>query len=1104
MSFFLFIKKITNECILVMKKYSTFCFCLLLSFTVFANKKIDISGKWAIGIDSLKVGINEKWQNKEFRDSILLPGCMHMQGFGFEVTPRTKWYSGNLSALWQNNTIYEKFRKQGNIKIYDFLQPKKQYVGVAWYKRNFELANHSKKNTITLNLERVHWESTLFINGIKVGSNLGIGTVQEYDITDFVRKGKNEIALRIDNSAVINIGRINHSLSEQTMAAWNGVLGNMSIELKEKIWIKNIRIFPDIKNRQARVELTTGNKLTKGESVFILLQATCYNTPNGYAENKMAKTFTINPESDSVFNIIYPISDKMQLWDEFNPVLYRLNVQLRTGKILDEVSEVFGFREIKTVGRNFVLNGKAISIRGNLECGVFPVDGIPEMNVEWWKKIFKIYKESGHNMARFHSWCPPKAAFIAADEVGIYLQPEASEWVAITTKRQESFIVGETDRMTRQYGNHPSWLFIAMGNELKCDTAIMERFIANQKKDSRRIVTGKVNGRPLLESFDFYASHSIDGKRFRHHMGWPPKPETNLLFHMKPNTDYDYSEAVALYPKPFIAHEVGQYCVFPDYERELPKFTGSMRATVLDIQKDQLSERGMSGQAAIFTEATGKWQIELLKSEYEANFRTKDLAGFHSLSLQDFPGQGHAPVGIFDMFWEAKKYVHLDKFRQFCDKTVILARIPSLILQQKDTFNAFVELYNFSEKPIIGKTVNYRIADSENNTVEQGTFGKQDFENGKSNLPIGKLSLELKGLKAPLKYTLHVNIQNTDIENSWSFWVYPTEILFENGNVKVVEQFDAKTIQYLNEGQNVLWLTDQTKLKGQLPTCFGSFYWTTFGMNQGETMCNSILCDPKHPLYQFFPTEIHSNWQWWDILKYSIPMILDEYKAINAFPKTYTPVLQAIDSWRINRKLALLAECRFGKGKLMISSIDFKTKTNDRVASRQLYSSLLKYMNSIDFNPEYELNKETILSIYGKQENNLFKLGATIKTSNVDAKQMDKFLLDGDMKTVWSAKENGEKHNYITLKVETGVQIKGFSMKTPSASNEADYNFFISKDGIKWESVKAKITRISDVEQHIIFEKPILLKNMKIEFNKLPISIFELDILFTDTLPVEG
>jgi hypothetical protein len=382
----------------------------------------------------------------------------------------------------------------------------------------------------------------------------------------------------------------------------------------------------------------------------------------------------------------------------------------------------------------------------------------------------------------------------------------------------------------------------------------------------------------------------------------------------------------------------------------------------------------------------------------------------------------------------------------------------------------------------------------------KGFFKKKDYANQQSNIPVGTISLKLQGMKAPAKYTLKLKMDKTSIENKYNFWVYPDNIPFNNGTVKVVREFDEQTIQYLEDGHNVLWLTDQSKLKGDLPTSFASIYWTAFGLNDGESMTNSILCDPEHPLFRNFPTDMHSNWQWWDVLKYSVPMILDEFGAKAAFPKSYKPVLQAIDSWKVNRKLALLAECRYAKGKLMISGIDFSKDMEKRVATRQLYSSLISYMHSDDFNPQTLLDKESILSVYGVPENNLLNIGAKVITTNTLNNSMDSRLIDGDKKTVWKAE--GKKGS-ITIDLKNTVQIKGFTVMLPEKGIQ-QYTFYISDDGINWELIVNGPSQPAGDKQIILFNKSVSKRYIRINFDGFIPSVSELDLIYADALPVEG
>jgi beta-galactosidase/beta-glucuronidase len=297
-----------------MKRYFVLIISLLI-WCIMTAGNIDISGKWGVKLDRHHAGEREGWINNTFSDSITLPGALHAQGFGDDVTAQTKWYSGSLSVLWQTHPMYEKYRKPGNIKIFDFLQPAKHYIGVAWYKRNFEMSDYSSQKEYILCLERVHWESTLYINQKKAGANLGLGTSHEYNISGYLKPGKNEIAVRVDNSHVVDVGRIPHSMSEQTMAAWNGVLGDMKILSKDKIWIDDVQIFPDFEKKQAVVKLKVANRLNKSEKIQLNLKARNYNSKRTFHEKELRVTQRISSDSITAIEIIYPFSKKVQSWD---------------------------------------------------------------------------------------------------------------------------------------------------------------------------------------------------------------------------------------------------------------------------------------------------------------------------------------------------------------------------------------------------------------------------------------------------------------------------------------------------------------------------------------------------------------------------------------------------------------------------------------------------------------------------------------------------------------------------------------------------------------------------------------------------------------------
>jgi len=117
-----------------------------------------------------------------------------------------------------------------------------------------------------------------------------------------------------------------------------------------------------------------------------------------------------------------------------------------------------------------------------------------------------------------------------------------------------------------------------------------------------------------------------------------------------------------------------------------------------------------------------------------------------------------------------------------------------------------------------------------------------------------------------------------------------------------------------------------------------------------------FICDPASPLFEHFPTEFHSNWQWWHLVKNCKPVILDETAA------DYKPLVQTIDNFDRNHKLGMIFETKYGKGSALICAIDL-LNLQDKPEARQLYYSMLSYVNSDKFAPQKEISKEILKKI---------------------------------------------------------------------------------------------------------------------------------------------
>jgi hypothetical protein len=223
---------------------------------------------------------------------------------------------------------------------------------------------------------------------------------------------------------------------------------------------------------------------------------------------------------------------------------------------------------------------------------------------------------------------------------------------------------------------------------------------------------------------------------------------------------------------------------------------------------------------------------------------------------------------------------------------------------------------------------------------------------------LGSVSFPLAAITSPEKLVLEVSVVGKS--NSWDFWVYPAkkESISGEENIRVVQNLDAQTTQFLKDDGIVLLNlkkgTLSKEMGGDVAIGFSSIFWNTAWTSGQAPHTLGVLVNPNHPALAEFPTEYHSNYQWWDAMSHS--------GAINltTFPADLNPIVRVIDDWVTNRPLVLVFEAKVGKGKILISGIDLTSDLDKRPEAQQLLFSLKKYMTGVKFVPKVELTAEQI------------------------------------------------------------------------------------------------------------------------------------------------
>jgi hypothetical protein len=941
-----------------MKSALTILILLFISFTGCnrsADTKIDLSGEWQFRMDPDDRGIEEKWFENDFSETVQLPGSMVENGKGYDITLETEWTGGIKNPEWINDANYAPYIDLDNIRFPFWLQPLKKYTGAAWFLKKVTVPEMWLEKTVRLTLERPHWESQIWINGEWVEMKNSLAVPHVFDVSNFLEPGENTIAIRIDNRTKdIDPGHNSHSITDHTQSNWNGIVGDISLEATGKIVFENVQVFPDVNAKTVEIRATVNNKTTETQKAKISALVQLKN--RGEKLGKETTEYTFSPGENNI-SMTYSLGDDALLWDEFNPNVYQLQLQLLAGNETDHTSVDFGLRDFKVDGTRFAINGRPVFLRGTLECAIFPLTGYPPTGPDYWKKIYTAVKDHGLNHVRFHSWCPPRAAFTTADEMGIYLQVEASSWPNGSTQLGSGFpidqyIWDESKRIIETYGNHPSFVLMASSNEpggSNRDQFLSEYVSYWKEKDARRLYTSGA-GWPILPENDFHVTH-----RETRIQGWGE--ELNSVINSEPpRTTYDWSEKVLKEGTPIVSHEIGQWCVYPNF-KEIEKYTGVLKLRNFEIFRESLTANNMGHLADSFLLASGKLQALCYKADIEAALRTPKFGGFQLLDLHDFPGQGTALVGVLDPFWEEKGYISPEEYRRFCNTTVPLARLEKRIFTEGEAMTAEIEVAHFGQYPLKGAIPAWKMVQN-NEVVAKGTLKQLNIPVG-NGIHLGEVVYDFQKVNSPRKLTLTISV--AEFENSWDVWVYPESNTVESDGIKIVESLDVETINYLEEGGKVLLSLGKGKVApemgGDVGVGFSSIFWNTAWTGGQKPHTLGILCDPEHPALELFPTEYHSNWQWWDAMSHSDAIQLD------SFSKELTPIVRIIDDWVSNRRLALLFEAKVGKGSILVSGADLVNDLQNRPEARQLLSSLKKYMSGDQFTPSSELNSEEIKSI---------------------------------------------------------------------------------------------------------------------------------------------
>lgn len=623
--------------------------------------KIDLSGQWQVKLDAEK----QETMPQAYPETMMLPGTTSAAGLGM---PNPAKETGCLTDAYR-------------------------FEGAAWFMRTFTAGNWTGEQTM-LTLERTR-KSTVYLDGRPIGHQESLCTPHRYFLPP-VHAGEHTLVIRVDNTDYPTRG--GHLTSPDTQSNWNGITGEISLTVAHTL-LTDLTVSPDLRRGCLRVH---GHIIGAPDGVAGIVLP-------GQMEHLL-------PYRRGVLDGECPLKGNEAFWDEAHPEIHTISIDLDG----DVYETTFGLRDVRTLGRRLLINGRETFLRGKVDNLLYPKTGYTPTDVASWMTILGIAKEYGINHYRYHTACPPDAAFTAADLLGVYMAPELPFWGTVAEEgeegydeRERDFLFQEGFRILREYGHHPSFLWLSLGNELWGSKDVLNRMMrAYREADDTKLYSSGANNYQfvpdVLDEENVFVGVRLGRERLIRGsyamcdapqgivQMTAPESASNYDASIVPETlgqsgeagkvqiqygtgvkEVDAQSADALIPDvPVISHEVGQYVFYPDFS-EIPRYTGPLKPRNIEAMRENLERAGLYGEHEAFFRQTGHLAVDCYKREIETLLRSREVSGFQLLDLQDYTGQGTALVGVLNAMMENKGLISAEEWREFCAGTVVLGEFAS-------------------------------------------------------------------------------------------------------------------------------------------------------------------------------------------------------------------------------------------------------------------------------------------------------------------------------------------------------------------------------------------------------------------------------------------
>lgn len=819
----------------------------------------DLSGQWEVFLDESKNDLLPE----SYPDRINLPDSTSNAGLG-------------------------KLNKEIE---YGCLTELHKFEGFAWFRRSIDISPEMAANNLTLFLERTR-KTRVFLDGKLIGSCCSLCAPHRYSLNG-VPAGTHELVICVDNTDYPTGG--GHLTSRDTQTNWNGIVGRIELQ-SYRACAGNVRIIPDLEKRSFHVVAEVDGELCGTARLRI------YDGEQDYGSAEAGFTNEKPLECD----ISVPGAP---LWSDRAPAPLKLEIEVSG----DRWTFTTGLRRMSHDDRTLLINGQQTFLRGKHDGMVFPETGYMPTDVDSWIKVFETAAMYGINHYRFHTCCPPDAAFEAADIMGIYMQPELPFWGTIPDVfgEEHEFLREEGWRILREYGHHPSFVMMSMGNELWGSKERLNELISGYKAEfPDKLYAGGSNNFQfvpcVLESEDFFSGVRLGKDRLiRGSYAMCDAPQGHIQTNY-PNSMHNYDplidEAAALggaqvtdengeimiqygtemrkvraeswdnisVHVPVISHEVGQYAIFPDFD-EIKDYTGPVRHEAYAAYRRGLEEAGMLHRWKDFFHASGALAVDCYRRDIEAAMRSSMMSGFQLLDIQDFPGQGIATVGILNAHLKSKGLVTPEEWQRFCGETVVLAELDGFVFKAGDDIQCGL-IASSTEPDLAGKEITWELT-AEGKVLDSGA--SEIIERNGRIYRARSISFSV-GCDEPLKAELYISVEG-EAENFYTLYLYPDlAISITEGGIS----YGGKHIEITRDiekakRRGVLCVPElpEGSLPGEYCTdfwCYGMFRSISESMKKPvPTGTLGLLIDKKSELLAKFPCESFTTPQWYEIVTHS-------------------------------------------------------------------------------------------------------------------------------------------------------------------------------------------------------------------------------------------